>query len=567
MMKRVSLAALLLALSVVPAFAQEEEIRAAGVSRRVERQLLEFFADERTVRPPAPYEIPAGAVVRDNIGVVGGDVRVAGRLEGDLVVLNGDLHLARGGAITGDVMVVGGEATLEDELAIGGTLTVYGRTGGRTRVDRDDDGFWWPRPRMRRRTVSDDGIARFTVRTAGNYNRVEGLPLMFGPLVQTAGANPLRLEGYAIWRTHGTQLHTGDFGYDARVEQFLGGRRAFRLGAGAHSVVTPIENAGVTDLEASLAAFLLHMDLRDYRDREGWTAYARYAPRRGRLDAVAEFRDDRYRTAPAGDPWTLLRRNRAWRLQPVAAEGDLQSLRLAATWDDVRPTRRRARGTYARVTFEQGLSGDLTRPPLIAGFLDPDTVHAAFAYGSDVRHGSIDVRRHMRVTGGSVISVRGFAAGSLSDRTLPPQFQRALGGPGTLPGLSTFAGDCGARRSAWPQIGTEPLLYPAYGCDRVALVQLEYAGGLAFDFGFGEPREERDGWRFDVDSEPSWVFFADAGRGWTMQDAAHPGAEDTELLVDAGVGFLLGRAGIYAAIPVRGADRRVNVFVRLGRRF
>jgi hypothetical protein len=71
------------------------------------------------------------------------------------------------------------------------------------------------------------------------------------------------------------------------------------------------------------------------------------------------------------------------------------------------------------------------------------------------------------------------------------------------------------------------------------------------------------------DGTLGWIFFADAGSGWGKvrdrdmhQDAA-----------DVGAGILLGRLGVYAAVPVASDGRFVrpsrgpNFFVRLNSRF
>ena len=53
-----------------------------------------------------------------------------------------------------------------------------------------------------------------------------------------------------------------------RAEQHMGPGGRFSVGGSAHSVVQPIESWQLTNIEASLAAFLLHEDYRDYYKRE-----------------------------------------------------------------------------------------------------------------------------------------------------------------------------------------------------------------------------------------------------------------------------------------------------------
>jgi hypothetical protein len=68
-----------------------------------------------------------------------------------------------------------------------------------------------------------------------------------------------------------------------------------------------------------------------------------------------------------------------------------------------------------------------------------------------------------------------------------------------------------------------------------------------------------------IDADLNWVFFVDAGAGWTSLDDHH----DEDIAVDVGAGILLGDIGLYVATPVRDVYRRggVNFFIRLAPRF
>src|SRR5690606_19682750 len=112
--------------------------------------------------------------------------------------------------------------------------------------------------------------------------------------------------------------------------------------------------------------------------------------------------------------------------------------------------------------------------------------------------GRIDVRRYQTVGRNATLALRAFGAGSLREEPLPPQFQHALGGAGSLPGYSTFSIACGARDRLVRRSRDDPFqdFFGGYGCDRMALFQAEYRGGFDLDFGHG-----RD-WHWDLD-DPS----------------------------------------------------------------
>jgi hypothetical protein len=565
---------LLLVLVCVPALqAQEREIERAGLDRDVADRLIGLYQHPGTLRFDGPGLIAAGDVVARNVAVMGGDLVVAGRVEGEVVVVHGDLRFEPGGAVTGDITIVGGEVHGAEQGQVGGTLIAYGE-GFRfiRRGDRDRVVHASRRPRPRMEGDVGFGYSRLAVRLGHNYNRVEGLPIHIGPVIETGGRAPLRLEAMAILRTEDAGEFGPDrIGYTARLEQFIGGRQ-FRVGVGARSTVEPIESWGLSDLENSLSTFLFHSDHRDHYEQRGWQAYARYAPGRLPFDATVEFRADRHGSVAAGDPWALFGGGE-WRLQPLVAEGAIRSvggqLRLDTRDDRQDPLE----GWLASARILHALAADLEVPasaqlPLP---LFPPAAWPAFDGGFTT--GFLDVRRYNPVGRGSRLNLRGLAGGSLAGGGLPPQYQHALGGIGSLPAFGRMSADCGARdtRVTVSDGSESATFHPYYGCDRVALFQAEYRGHLSFHFDLGgreewSSRRRRD-WDWDGDFSPSWVVFFNAGRGWAEQKEWGPlERTDTPTLADAGVGFLIGDLGIYWAAPLT-AGGSSNFFVRLGRRF
>jgi hypothetical protein len=229
------------------------------------------------------------------------------------------------------------------------------------------------------------------------------------------------------------------------------------------------------------------------------------------------------------------------------------------------------RGWYARAEVIRPVGGELTRPVLFGararvddGFLSTYQLPAV-AMETDFTSAYVDLRHYAPVGPGAQLAIRVAAGGGLTGTALPPQFQHALGGIGTLPGFATFQADCGARGLLGSR-GTSQY-YPAYGCDRFALGQVEYRGDLSFHFSWGDSDDE-DWWDYmEVDADPNWVVFFDAGQGWAFEDALGPD-RDTGLLYDAGLGLLLDEFGVYMALPLNGDVRQEpRFFVRLGRRF
>lgn len=579
-----------LALAAPPAArAQDPGALPADLAQRASRVLN----DADTRRYEGDAQIESGDVIEGDVAVLDGDLALGGRVEGDVVVVNGSLRLSDGAEITGSVLVVGGDIAGQDSAEVGGEMVVFAEpvshcrrgdavdvtgdcTGLAAAVDapaetgiateREDDGW--------EGEDDDNGNAQFVLATGRSYNRVEGLPIKFGPAVETAGSNPLRLRALAIFRTEqGGGLGPERWGYDARIEQFFGGRRAFRLGGRAFSVVDPIEAGHLTDLENSLSTFFLHQDFRDHYHRRGWTAFATLAPRQWPLSTTVEYREERHRSMAPGSPWALYRNDEPWRPQPLAGEGRLSSVATLMEVDSRSDAQDPSTGWFVRGELEKALRSTLTRPE--ANTRADATLVEPQLYDVKWLMGTIDIRRYNRISPSSRLNLRLAGGASINGGGLPPQRQFALGGEGSLPAFPLFALDCGARTNTVSEgpAGTRGNFYPRYGCDGYALFQAEYRGDMAFRLdlgGWGDDEDEEyadegrwGGWA-SIDAALGWVFFVDAGRAWRGIDGY-----DEPTVVDLGAGVLVGDLGIYFAVPVMDDRDRggVNFFIRLAPRF
>lgn len=559
-------------LAATPLSAQER-VGEADLPRSVADEVIEFFNRPATIRFRGESEVPAGRVIVGDVAVLTGPFSVAGEIQGDLIVVNGDLQVAPGGRITGDVMVIAGKAVAEPG-AIGGQLTVYdeplsyGRRGERISYRERPWAGWGGRGHR--------GTSYVSVRSGGNYNRVEGLPVLFGPVIRSRGQDFFRADILGLWRSQsGLHLDTDEMGYLVRAEQHFGPGGRLSVGGTAHSLVTPIEDGGLTETEASLATFLLHRDYRDYYEREGFSAFLRFADEDAGVRLTAEYRDEDHAFAAVGDPWTLKDDDDAWRPQPLVGVGRLRTVGGRVEVDDRNDPDDPSDGWYLAASATAGLDGDIELPEYYPADPVPPTVAAAARpLDTDFVAGSLDLRRYMRIGPDSDLRLRGFLAGSANGRPLPPQFQRSLGGEGSLPGYPLMSVDCGARSREYSvYVGEGEAVrtptFAGYGCDRVALFQAEYRGGISFGWDLDEDEHEGWDWYPATSINPSWSLFFDAGRGWSVADEGAPGrlGPDTDTLADIGVGVFLGDVGLYWAWPLTGDDRNVNFFVRIAHRF
>ena len=525
-------------------------------------EAIDFHNRPETVRFEGELRLASGAEMVGDVAVLGGPVELGGRLRGNLVLINGDLHLRPGARVEGGILVVGGSVTGLENARVTGAVRVYPEA---LRYRREGELLALAVPSAGAGISTgrefEFGRTDLTLAVRGSYNRVEGLPIALGPQFRLGHSNPTRIDGFVVYRTAaGLVPELDELGWGVRVEQEIGGHGAWRIGVRARSEIVPIEDVGITDRENSLAVFVLHRDYRDYYEREGGSGYLRWSPPNGRNDIWVEYARERHHRVPVRDPWTLLHNSEAWRLQPVVGEGTLGMLRLGFGYDSRSEPRDPSAGWLIRIETERAVDGELSVPVIFAPGGD-SAIAATAPAESRYTSAIIDIRRYARLGPSARLSLRLLAAGSLDGGPLPPQRQRTLGGEGSIPGFPRFDFDCGARRAAASL--EDGRYFPAYGCDRATLLQLEYRAAL--------PLFSRLARRLDLPPAfadvPSWVAFIDVGRAWTEADARNGrtgGPDNFE--ADAGLGLRLGPLGFYGAVPLSGAGQGLNFFVRIGSR-
>lgn len=194
-----------------------------------------------------------GDTVRGPVLVLEASVRVSGRIEGDVYVVDGDLFLRTGGAIGGDVAVLGGGFYDSDLAEVEGRITYRPNervrvrpTGGDYEVIREVE----PRP-----YVELDGTYGVHIPV---YQRVDALVPGWGGLVRApyAPGRP-ELEGAIRYRT-GPERFEGS----ARVSLYPSDRLRVAVGA---SRATRSNDAWVHPTwYNSLATLVAEDDGRDY---------------------------------------------------------------------------------------------------------------------------------------------------------------------------------------------------------------------------------------------------------------------------------------------------------------
>jgi hypothetical protein len=543
--------------------------------------------------------------------VLAGPLTVSGRVHGSVVVVNGDAVLRPGARIDGDLLVVGGVVEGRGEGVVGGEVRWYGdslvyhQEGGRLVADGDGPeeltrfGRWVRRP--------EPTGSHLRLRTQGAYNRVEGLPILFGPTFrQRTRWGELRVDAVRVLRTARTfKWETDHLGHDVGAEVQPGRIRGLVVGGRAFNLVGTVQSWQLKDSEVGLASFFLHRDFRDYYDRHGAQGYVRVGV--GRASLRMGYGGERWGSLSVRDPFTLLRNGDRWRPNPAMDDGWLRLATAGLRIDTRNDVQDPWIGWLITADVEHGASRALRLAPSSFGVRGTSAggcgatrpcgpaVAGPIAY----TRGFVDVRRYNRISADGQLNLRLVLDGWLGGDPLPLERRVSLGGPGTLPGFGfRDRGDgradvltcsvplpvtpAGAPRST---SGSPPEGVPAE-CERLALGQVEYRGSLRISIGDDWPDEKVDGkqrrrgwFHFDYHRVGQWVVFADAGRGWLVHTSGATTVPSTlsvrpgglprlgSFHTDVGAGLDFAVIGFFVAKATSDVRQPATFFVRLRHRF
>jgi hypothetical protein len=539
-----------------------------GPPSSVIAELIDFYNDSITTRMQGDVTLPAGSRFEGKLAMYRGSLRIAGRVVGPIAVANGTLYLLPGAAVEGEILVVGGRLIRSEQVTHFGPERVYWDAAP---VIRNTDGLL--ALRERRRALGDIASARtsfqtgrirttLSLSTGGTYNRIEGLPVLFGPLFEFRPSRHTlaRLDLRGILRTAGEDTDlSSDFGYSVRADLHFDGKTEVGIGGRLYSEVQSIEDQPLSASESGWSAFLLQRDYRDYFEREGVSGMAYVQPVRPLRIELSVSRDAE-RSVRATDPWSLLRNGDRWRRNPLVDDGHYFITGVQLFYDTRNERDRPTTGWMIRTRYEHITSDDIA-PVALPAVVRPNPPTGG-GYATDRL--LIDARRYSRLTPALLINTRIRADGWLAGGRLPVQQRVSLGGPDFLPGFDFREYTCAPREFSDPSL-------PAL-CDRSILAQLEVRTRLGLNLGYRMPdREGRGTGRFLGIEEADLVFFTDLGKAWLAGDG--PGQvpvaripELSEWAVDLGVGLDAGEIGAYLAKSLSTGES-VKFVVRLQRRF
>jgi hypothetical protein len=552
-------------------------LEARALPRVVSDEIIRFYNAPGTTRLVGRTRLPRGNEWRGNVAVRNGPVLVAGRVQGTLVVINGDLLFDTGAEVTGDVIVVGGIADDTAKARIGGEVRQY-REPLLYRLRREGDEIVYA-PNLRRRLWNPgarvswgtaDSRSSLTIATGGTFNRIEGLPIVFGPLFDWKIERNfrLRVDALGVFRSAGDLSDKrSDLGYMFRSELRSGDVRSMGFGLRAFDVVAPVEDWGLRNAEIGWSAFVFGRDYRDYYLNKGWAARVFAQPER-QIALSLELRREWQTSVANQDPWTVFRNSNIWRTNPPIDEGHYTTLAANASLDTRNDVEEPTSGWLVRTTLEHSRSNDVVPQAGVPATVR-DSIPTSGAYRFDRMF--LDIRHYARINPSGRVNVRLVAGGWVGGDPLPLQRRLSLGGPDPMPGHPFRASSC---HNAFADPAFANSLVAA--CDRVIAFQTEYRGHVKLNWSYNPWKDDKpDGdegtgslfWMEGLDV----IVFADAGQAWLVGNG--PGRvragqipKFDNWLVDVGLGVDWGGFGVYIAKAVTSGER-LRFTVRLDHRF
>ena len=547
-------------------------LRPPELPRGVAEDAVRRYNAPSTTRLVGRSRLPRGNAWQGDVAVRSGAVVVAGRIEGTLLVINGDAILDSSAVITGDVIVLGGTAAQSPAATVRGEVHVYPEPlAYRTKGDEialapPDLRRWFKSLGIEKSWGTADSRSSLTLATGGTFNRVEGLPIVFGPIFDWK-LHPnvrLRVDALGEFRTAGNFTDKrGDLGYLLRTELRAGETPAYGMEFRAFDNVAPVEDWGLRSGEVGWSAFLFQRDYRDYYLSKGLAGRVFIQPERA-LRVDLGLSHDWQTSVNARDPWTVFRHNEPWRPNPPVDDGHYTTLSGTVTFDTRNDRLDPTAGWLLRARYENSHSKDVSPqtgiPSAVRGPLPTDGSY-------EFSELFLDFRRYTRVSPSGRVNLRLVAGGWIGGDPLPLQRRWSIGGPDPLAGY-------GFRHSAC----NGDIIDPAFAgtsvaaCDRVILAQAEYRGHISLHWSYGAAAPEDEAAKSLLTLQgPDLVVLADAGQAWLLGNG--PGRLPADRLpspgswlADLGLGVDWGGFGLYVSKAVT-AGEPLRFTLRLDHRF
>ncbi|MDZ7315412.1 MAG: BamA/TamA family outer membrane protein [candidate division KSB1 bacterium] len=250
-------------------------------------------------------QILAGEGIDGSLEVIKGRLELAGRVEGNVLVVFGDMHLLPGALVEGDVIAVNGKVIRDPEAAVEGDVVITTMPYSADKESEKEEKAW-------QRTKDIDEEEDFFW---ADYNRVDGLTL--GIRMPQSEWWARRNHHFAIIGKVGYSFAAKFWQHQIGLERWSGDEFRFAMGAEYHHLTDTEDRHLLCDWENAAAAFFIKEDFRDYYRREGFSAWvSQNFSSAMRLKAF--YRRDDLTNIDKNTDWALFGKRKVFRDNPAA---------------------------------------------------------------------------------------------------------------------------------------------------------------------------------------------------------------------------------------------------------
>ncbi|MCB0283872.1 MAG: BamA/TamA family outer membrane protein [Calditrichae bacterium] len=443
-----------------------------------------------------------------NVVVVKGNLTLRGQINGDILVVNGDIRLKNDARVDGNVTAVDGRIYQDRNTKINGNQI---ETHARNLFPKDDwdydydsdydydydynDDEWdWSWSKRFYGSYSTLPIKDVDDAFVLRYNRVQGLFIGPGIPKWIGGKyNYFTLHGFA-----GYGFMEKKWRYQLGLDRWLFDQRTYRfeIGAKIYDLTDSRDDWLLSMTENSLASFFLKDDYHDFYRRTGYEVHASQNFTIFLKGTIA-YRNDEYQSVARHAQWSLFNGDDRFRENPAIEEGKMRSLYGEIYFDTRDNIQLPRKGWYGLLAIESSNKKHLK---------------SDFSFNQY----SLEIRRYQTFGFRERLDIR-LKAGS-AEGTLPVQKIYQMGGPSTLRGFNykSLAGDrmllANFEYNLNPRIFSTDLLF---------LDELNYI--LFYDIGnawFSNPLQDNK-WYEGFDNVKFNTLKSDIGMAITFDDGKY----------------------------------------------
>ncbi len=224
------------------------------------------FTSGNVVKILNDYTISAGDTVNKDLKIIGGNLTVAGIVNGEITIIGGDVELLATAVINGRLIILGGELHQSPLATVNGRTVEFNENTWS--ISRESEKEKEKEPEETVETTFDTRSTAYSEEGWLRYNRQEGFYLQANLHLQSSYIKGATLYG-GIGRAFNRNKYYGVLG----LEQLFRNRQLeFYIEGYSRAATDDIWR--IADGTNSLAAFLIHEDFLDWYYTEGFTGGA-----------------------------------------------------------------------------------------------------------------------------------------------------------------------------------------------------------------------------------------------------------------------------------------------------